>query len=66
MIVKMLVSERQPARKPPNANLRAVQKSQGNWAAEKLGELAARADVKDRFLAHRRPERRPTNRMLEP
>lgn len=43
--------------------LRAVAKSQRNWAAEKLGELAERADVKGRFLAHRRPELRPT--MLE-
>lgn len=53
----MLVSERQPARKPPNVTLRAVAKSQGNSAAEKLGELAGMTNVKGRFLAHHRLER---------
>lgn len=47
----MLVSETQPARKPPNRSLRAGAKSQGNSAAEKLAKLAGMTNVKGRFLA---------------
>lgn len=53
----MLASERQPARKPPNVTLRALAKSQGNSAADKLGELAGMTNVKGRFLAHHQLER---------